>query len=243
MKQLMNNPYMFYLNRIQGIWDEFETSPAIVIGKATHFLIESDILKRENSITEMKQLVIRETSSRNYNGKDVTTQEIVDTAMICFRAYQEANLDLGVTIAVEHTIDFHYITKSGVQGPLPLKAIPDLVTVQGGNYHIWDWKTVSQFTNLEKENPDYILQSMFYFHAVHQYYGVKPEKMTFCEIHKKGSVQLWEINFNETPHYQQVFDKLYIEVVRDLLTRQSWLPSFSGFFDKETTWNSYLLHL
>lgn len=243
MKQLMSNPWMFYVNRVLGQWDEFKTSPALLIGKAVHYLIEGELTNRPDFQLEVKQLIVRGYHDRNFEAGSTSMQEITDTVFRCYNAYKEFGLDLGAIVAIEHTIDCPYVTSSGVKGPINLKAIPDLVSEKDGEYMIWDWKTVSQFTDLSKENPDYILQGMFYYHAVYQYYGKAPTRITFVEIHKKGSLQLWEVVYDNYPHYFEVFDKLYIEVVKDLMTRQSWLPSFAGFFDKEQTWESYVSHI
>lgn len=245
LKLFCSNPWQFKKQYILNIWD-YKQSPTALVGKAFHKYPElvfsganraEAIRKAHDQIESVKDADIDwgKTGSREKCIKELS--QVVDF-------FEQSTPNIGTPMATEYkkTVLPKY---DGLEFPLPVKAISDLVAKLGESIIIWDWKVVTSFTDKDKEQPDYIMQSIFNYFTVADTYGI-PEKMIFCEIKKSkntdGSpqIQLYEIVYAQHPEYFKYFGRMYSGVITQLSNSEfQYLPNFNDQYSAEETWKDF----
>jgi len=130
---------------------------------------------------------------------------------------------------------------------IPIKAYPDLVIRdEDGRIVIRDTKFVSSFSDDDLDEPNQILQGMFYYHAVKNHLNEEPHSIVFDEIktseNRDGSPQ-WrpiEIVFGDNPSYFTFFANLYNHCTYEMARRDRiYLPNLS---DRMSAKDSFIIY-
>lgn len=246
----LSNPYKFKKTYILKVYDD-QTSPSAIVGKAFHKVAELFFSGMELNLAMEKGFqLIEEQKDENINyGKTGSREQILKdfTSVVeMFFAEFDAKI-LGKVLDTEKKIltNFSYEDQ---EFPVPMKAVVDLVSEKGNELYIWDFKTTSKFSEVEKENPAFILQSICNYFAVKEEYKRTPKKMIFIEIktskNKDGSsqIQFYEIDFAKSIQYFAFFTKIYVSIIRALLNPDfEFLPNFRDMISGQESWEDFSL--
>ena len=245
MRLFCSNPFLFKKQYILNIWD-YKQSPTALVGKAFHKYPELIFTGTNRAeATRKAHECIEGVNDKDVEwGKTGSREKCIKELSQVIDFFEQEVPHVGEVLATEYkkTVSPSY---EGLELPLPVKAISDLVAKLGDSIDIWDWKVVTSFSDKEKEQPDYIMQSIFNYFTVSQTIGV-PRRMVFCEIKKSkntdGSpqIQLYEIIYDQHPEYFKYFGKMYGGVVSQLANQNFlFLPNFSDQYGAEESWTEF----
>lgn len=181
-------------------------------------------------------------------GKTGSREKIMSTYSQIVNFYLAEQPEVGEILGVEASIVTDFKTQDGTP-QCPIKAVTDLVTMINGDLILWDYKSVSRFTDkspklvegrgmTNTENYSYILQAMFNYHTCKHKYGQEPKEMRFVEVknskNKDGSPQLdyYVIEFDKSPQYFKFMDLMIVSAV-DFLTGRTGEPVFLPSLDDQ----------
>ena len=136
--------------------------------------------------------------------------------------------------------------------PLPLKAVSDLVVKSQGNSQtldIVDHKFVDHFSPLGGAKTLFIIQAIFNYYTVQEYFK-KPVKRFILQECKKsknidGSPQMrrYVIHFEKCAQEFSVFHRLINDATDQLHNTEVFLPNPSDMFEGENSFDIYRLGL
>ncbi len=189
----LNNQMQFKKRYIAKVYDDLR-SPAMVVGTATHKMIEMYQTGKTPEVATRAGLEEIENVA-DYEidyGKTGSREKIID-------AYQKLSdavlkelptytniLDVETKITAEISI---------LNKKVPMKCVIDLVREESDSIEILDWKTVTTYSNQDVENYKYLIQAWVYVQLAEFKYGKPVSKFTFAEIKKS-------LNKNHEPQIQ-----------------------------------------
>lgn len=246
MKMFCSNPWLFKKNYLLNIWDK-KTSPSMLLGKAFHKYAEVLYGQNDQELASKKAYELlnsmpdSEIDWLKTGSREKTLKELAQVIDI-FMSYRSPSY--GIVKATE----FRKTVTPFIDGkpfPLAIKAVSDMVTERDGGIHIIDWKVVSSHTDIAEEQPDYIMQAIFNYFTVKEFFG-EPKTMTYVEVkkslNKDGSPQIqnYEINYDKHPEYFKYFGRMYAGVVEQLQNPSFiFLPNFSDIMTKKEAWQDF----
>lgn len=245
MRSFLANPWQFKKTYILGLW-EIKSSVVAVVGKGFHKFAE--LLYKGESVdsaqTHAMEFVNKIPDSKIDFGSTGSREKIIKELTQTIQFFLQEKPDVGKVLGTEVKVTTGFKI-GGVDSPLPIKAISDLVA-EDDELWIWDWKVVTSLTNLEEEQPDHIMQSMFNKKTVAAKFKRQPKGMRYFEIkksrNKDGSpqCQVYEIIFDQHPEYETYFSKMYSGVIRSLANPDLvFLPNFSDMFSAKESWADF----
>lgn len=245
--------FAFYDQYVLKNYDN-TTGPAAVVGSAAHKALEcyyrspkpsvnAAVLEGQRYIDGVNDAII------NY-GKTGSREKIVKDYIAAINLYFAEAPQVGEVLGVEDSFTT-MIHRDEIELPIPIKVKTDLTTRLNGKIVIRDHKFVSSYTDPEIEDPERILQSMFYYFGVLYRYGEAPEKMVFDELkytkNSDGSPQRqpYEIIYAKHPEYLTIFHTLYEQCTTEICKPDcQYLPNFRSMFTGQKsfdTWRAQLL--
>lgn len=221
LRKFVTNPKQWLDTYVLGNWN-ITTSVSMVAGSAFHKAMAEYMLGSPiDKAIEMGMEYINEIDESTIDfGKTGSMEKIVSmfTSGINFFVEEQPFLGKVLDTEVSHTAP---VVHNGVQYPLPVKAVTDVVCDIDGEIHLADWKLVSRFSDKTVERGDYVLQAMFNYYTIKQQFGT-PKTFTFYEIkktkNKDNSPQVEayriEYDFDRFPQYELAFMKMYGMFIR-----------------------------
>lgn len=245
MRTYCANPWQFKKTYLLGLWDN-KTSCVGVTGKIFHKFAE--LLYKGESIDEAQSKAIaildKIPDDTIEFGKTGSRESIVKDFTKAVQFFLQERPEVGKVLGAEVKVTTGFEI-GGMEAPLPLKAISDLVADNNGIW-IWDWKVVTSFTDKEEEQPDYIMQAIFNYYTVKSKFGKAPIGMRYFEIKKSQNkngepqCQTYEIVYENHPEYFTYFGKMYAGMIRSLANPDLvFLPNFSDMYKGKESWNDF----
>jgi len=243
-RKFMSNEFLWFTNYVRGIWRELVV-PNMLIGSAGHKHLELHYTGNYSE-EECKKYALKELAKI----EDVKEyQSAVKDYLQAVEFWFAQDPNWGEVIATELKIKAP-LTFEGLEFPLPLMAVTDVVTRKDGKLHIHDYKFVSAHKAPDLESPDFILQAMFNYYTIKHHYGEAPETFTFWMIKKsknrekdKAQVIPYSINFAEKSHYEPVFISLIRDIHMKMAGEKVYLPNVFDMMSGKESWDEYLLYL
>lgn len=178
-------------------------------------------------------------------GKTGSREKILSNYAQALQHYRLEEPKFGEILGCEinSTTDIDY---EGNALPLPVKAITDLVCRIDGKLVMVDHKTVSAFSDKEKQKGDYYMQAVFNYMTVKARYNEAPTKMIFNELkvskNKDGRSQLdpYEVDFVKHPEVFLYFNKMYAGFLMNIANPHfQYLPNFSDTWTGQDAWEDF----
>ncbi len=250
LSTLVSNPQQFKKNYILNIWD-FRESPSAIVGKAFHKTMEMYYagMDWDKSVEKGQQFLDGIKPEKVNWGKTGSMEKVLKSFYAATQMYKTEELQVGKPLFTELSATTNFTLVSGLVSPLPLKAVTDLVSELKNEIVIWDWKTTTAFSDLDEEQPDYIIQSMFNFYTVRSKVGRDPSRMIFVEVKTSGNkdgssqIQLYEIDYKseKSQHYFSLFEKMYTGVIMMLSNpNYIFLPNYAHQFSGAESWEDFV---
>ena len=245
LRLFLSNQMQFKKEYILNVRD-WISSPSAVAGSAYHKALETYYETKSHEKGMSAGLLYIETQKEDKIewGKTGSRDKILKKFTQLYSAYLSEEPIFDEIISTERSITTEW-EHEGMKGALPIKAKIDMIVKNKDKIILIDHKSVTTYTDIEKEKPDYIMQSMFYYFACKEEYG-EIEKMIFIENkgakNKDGSPQLnfIEINYNDCIRHKAMFVNLFGAVVSELSKPdRTYLPNFSDFFSGKESWEDY----
>lgn len=247
MRSYCSNQQQFFKNYILGIWEN-KSSQVSLVGKGFHRTMEHFYKTGDiDKAIELGHTYISKVPDNEVDwGKTGSREKAMKEMAAAVNFYMNEEPDLGEVLGVEDkiTTDKGF---NGLQLPLPVKAVSDLVTRKDGKLHIVDYKVVTSFSDPDEEDPLKIIQAMFNFITVTAKYGEEPEDIIYVEVKKTqnrdGMPQLnpYRIVFAEHQHYQEYFTRIYADVIYELAREdRRYLPNFGDMYSGKEAWTDYV---
>lgn len=245
LRTFCSNPWLFKKHYILNLYDDKKT-PSMLVGSGFHKFCEFYFAgtERHEALKKGFELIESISDDKVDWGKTGTREACnkeLATVVDMFFAWLP---DLGKGKATEYkktvtpTID-------GEAFPLPIKAVTDYITEKEDGLHLWDWKVVSKFTDLDKEDPNKIMQAMFNYFTVQASLG-EPLDMTYVEIKKSYNkdkspqVSLYTIDYRKHPEYFKYFGKMYAGFINAISNPDfQFLPNFTDQLGGDEAWTDF----
>lgn len=247
MMEYLSNRWLFKKHYILHDWSGRESNPSWIIGSGFHKVMEMYLsgLSIDKAIEKGYELLEQESGKVDWaKYKTITLEKCREQMAQAVKFYMEEQVDMGEILATEKEI-LTPIHIGSIQAPIPIKTVIDVISQKDNDLHIWDYKTVDRFTDFDSEQGTYILQSMFYYHAVKEVYR-QPKAFHIIEIKKTENrdksrqVQIYEIEYDKHPEYQVYFGKLYSGLILELSGNGiQFLPNMRDMFNSSETWSDF----
>lgn len=207
----LNNQIQFKKRYIAKVYDE-PSSPALVVGKAMHKMIEERL--KGQSIEVAIQSGLQEIENiADYEidyGKTGSREKIIDQ-------YQKLSTivinELPIyddILAIEDRVECELSIRNK---KIPMKGYVDLVRDLSDALEIVDWKSVTSYSDEDTENWAYLIQSWIYVQLIEFKYKKPVSRVVFKEIKKT-------INRDGMPQIKDyVLDRHGIEEANDVIGR------------------------
>lgn len=245
LRTLVSNPWLFKKRYLLGIFED-QTSPSMAVGKAFHKFVE--LLYKGESYDKANAFAIKyldETpDSKIKYGKTQSRETMVRELATVITNFLDHKPEVGTVLGVESRITTNF-TADGITSPLPVKAVSDLVVETNGEIHIYDWKSCKSFTDVETENPSFIMQAMFNYYTVLSKFG-EPTAMHFYEVKTSKprdgiATNPYTIEYAKHPEYVTLFLKMYEGVLRMLVSQDTiFMPNFADQLGAEEAWTDFV---
>ncbi|MCL2095080.1 FtsK/SpoIIIE domain-containing protein [Candidatus Saccharibacteria bacterium] len=207
----LNNQIQFKKRYIAKVYDD-PTSPAMVVGKAIHKMIEERLKGQEieiaiqSGLQEIENVADYEIEYGKTGSRDKILAEYQKLSTTVINELPHYDNILAVEDKVENDI-----TILGKR--IPMKSYVDLVQDDGECLDITDFKTVSTYSDEESENYRYLMQGWVYTHQVEGKYKKPVRRVIFCEIKKS-------INRDGQPQIKSyILDRAAIDAANDIIGR------------------------
>lgn len=246
LRSFCANPWLFKKQYILNIFD-YKTTPTALVGKAFHKFAELYFVgtNKPEALRKAFEVIDNAKDSDMDWGKTGSREKcnqelsrVVDMFLTEFPLPEQV-LATEYKKTVTPEID-------GQAFPLPLKAVTDMVSRNGDEIHLWDWKVVTSHTDPGTEAPNYIMQAVFNYYTVSCSLGETPVDMTYVEIkksaNKDGSNQInyYQIKFADHPEYFKYFGKIYAGFLTQISNPDfQFLPNFSDQFGGDEAWGDF----
>lgn len=248
LSQYLTNRWLFKKHYILHDWTGRDSNPSWATGKGFHKTMELYYsgMGLNDALTKGYEVLEQEAADVNWASyKTVTIEKCKADLAKTVNFYMAEEPDLGEVLATEKVI-LTGIEIEGQKMPLPIKVVVDVVHRKKEGLCITDYKTVTSFSDLEKDQPNYILQAMFGYHSVKQEFKEEPYAAYFIEIKKSANrdgssqIQIYEIIYEKHPEYQVYFGKLYGGIIEELVNPDLlYLPNLRDMFSSEETWADF----
>lgn len=207
----LNNQIQFKKRYIAKVYDE-PSSPALVVGKAMHKMIEERL--KGQSIEVAIQSGLQEIENiADYEidyGKTGSREKIIDQYQKLSTIVINELPTYDDILAIEDRVECELSIRNK---KIPMKGYIDLVRDLGDTLEIVDWKSVTSYSDEDTENWAYLIQSWIYAQLIEFKYKKPVSRVVFKEIKKT-------INRDGMPQIKDyVLDRHGIEEANDVIGR------------------------
>lgn len=207
----LNNQIQFKKRYIAKVYDE-PSSPALVVGKAMHKMIEERL--KGQSIEVAIQSGLHEIENiADYEidyGKTGSREKIIDQYQKLSTIVINELPAYDDILAIEDRVECELSIRNK---KIPMKGYIDLVRDLGDTLEIVDWKSVTSYSDEDTENWAYLIQSWIYVQLIEFKYKKPVSRVVFKEIKKT-------INRDGMPQIKDyVLDRHGIEEANDVIGR------------------------
>lgn len=207
----LNNQIQFKKRYIAKVYDE-PSSPALVVGKAMHKMIEERL--KGQSIEVAIQSGLQEIENiADYEidyGKTGSREKIIDQYQKLSTIVINELPAYDDILAIEDRVECELSIRNK---KIPMKGYIDLVRDLGDTLEIVDWKSVTSYSDEDTENWAYLIQSWIYVQLIEFKYKKPVSRVVFKEIKKT-------INRDGMPQIKDyVLDRHGIEEANDVIGR------------------------
>lgn len=207
----LNNQIQFKKRYIAKVYDE-PSSPALVVGKAMHKMIEERL--KGQSIEVAIQSGLQEIENiADYEidyGKTGSREKIIDQYQKLSTIVINELPTYDDILAIEDRVECELSIRNK---KIPMKGYIDVVRDLGDTLEIVDWKSVTSYSDEDTENWAYLIQSWIYVQLIEFKYKKPVSRVVFKEIKKT-------INRDGMPQIKDyVLDRHGIEEANDVIGR------------------------
>lgn len=207
----LNNQIQFKKRYIAKVYDE-PSSPALVVGKAMHKMIEERL--KGQSIEVAIQSGLQEIENiADYEidyGKTGSREKIIDQYQKLSTIVINELPTYNDILAIEDRVECELSIRNK---KIPMKGYIDAVRDLGDTLEIIDWKSVTSYSDEDTENWAYLIQSWIYVQLIEFKYKKPVSRVVFKEIKKT-------INRDGMPQIKDyVLDRHGIEEANDVIGR------------------------
>lgn len=207
----LNNQIQFKKRYIAKVYDE-PSSPALVVGKAMHKMIEERL--KGQSIEVAIQSGLQEIENiADYEidyGKTGSREKIIDQYQKLSTIVINELPTYDDILAIEDRVECELSIRNK---KIPMKGYIDVVRDLGDALEIVDWKSVTSYSDEDTENWAYLIQSWIYVQLIEFKYKKPVSRVVFKEIKKT-------INRDGMPQIKDyVLDRHGIEEANDVIGR------------------------
>ncbi len=207
----LNNQIQFKKRYIAKVYDE-PSSPALVVGKAMHKMIEERL--KGQSIEVAIQSGLQEIENiADYEidyGKTGSREKIIDQYQKLSTIVINELPTYEDILAIEDRVECELSIRNK---KIPMKGYIDVVRDLGDTLEIIDWKSVTSYSDEDTENWAYLIQSWIYVQLIEFKYKKPVSRVVFKEIKKT-------INRDSMPQIKDyVLDRHGIEEANDVIGR------------------------
>lgn len=207
----LNNQIQFKKRYIAKVYDE-PSSPALVVGKAMHKMIEERL--KGQSIEVAIQSGLQEIENiADYEidyGKTGSREKIIDQYQKLSTIVINELPTYDDILAIEDRVECELSIRNK---KIPMKGYIDVVRDLGDALEIIDWKSVTSYSDEDTENWAYLIQSWIYVQLIEFKYKKPVSRVVFKEIKKT-------INRDGMPQIKDyVLDRHGIEEANDVIGR------------------------
>lgn len=207
----LNNQIQFKKRYIAKVYDE-PSSPALVVGKAMHKMIEERL--KGQSIEVAIQSGLQEIENiADYEidyGKTGSREKIIDQYQKLSTIVINELPAYDDILAIEDRVECELSIRNK---KIPMKGYIDLVRDLGDTLEIVDWKSVTSYSDEDTENWAYLIQSWIYVQLIEFKYKKPVSRVVFKEVKKS-------INRDGMPQIKDyVLDRHGIEEANDVIGR------------------------
>ena len=207
----LNNQIQFKKRYIAKVYDE-PSSPALVVGKAMHKMIEERL--KGQSIEVAIQSGLQEIENiADYEidyGKTGSREKIIDQYQKLSTIVINELPTYDDILAIEDRVECELSIRNK---KIPMKGYIDVVRDFGDALEIIDWKSVTSYSDEDIENWAYLIQSWIYVQLIEFKYKKPVSRVVFKEIKKT-------INRDGMPQIKDyVLDRHGIEEANDVIGR------------------------
>jgi len=207
----LNNQIQFKKRYIAKVYDE-PSSPALVVGKAMHKMIEERL--KGQSIEVAIQSGLQEIENiADYEidyGKTGSREKIIDQYQKLSTIVINELPTYEDILAIEDRVECELSIRNK---KIPMKGYIDVVRDLGDTLEIIDWKSVTSYSDEDTENWAYLIQSWIYVQLIEFKYKKPVSRVVFKEIKKT-------INRDGMPQIKDyVLDRHGIEEANDVIGR------------------------
>ena len=207
----LNNQIQFKKRYIAKVYDE-PSSPALVVGKAMHKMIEERL--KGQSIEVAIQSGLQEIENiADYEidyGKTGSREKIIDQYQKLSTIVINELPTYDDILAIEDRVECELSIRNK---KIPMKGYIDVVRDFGDALEIIDWKSVTSYSDEDTENWAYLIQSWIYVQLIEFKYKKPVSRVVFKEIKKT-------INRDGMPQIKDyVLDRHGIEEANDVIGR------------------------
>lgn len=178
----LNNQIQFKKRYIAKVYDE-PSSPALVVGKAMHKMIEERL--KGQSIEVAIQSGLQEIENiADYEidyGKTGSREKIIDQYQKLSTIVINELPTYDDILAIEDRVECELSIRNK---KIPMKGYIDLVRDLGDTLEIVDWKSVTSYSDEDTENWAYLIQSWIYVQLIEFKYKKPVSRVVFKEIKK-----------------------------------------------------------
>lgn len=233
----LNNQIQFKKRYIAKVYDE-PMSPTAVVGKAVHKLLECHFDGKsfeealQEGLTAINNTSDYEIEYGKTGSREKMLKEYESLAQTIMKEIPQIENVLETEARIEATVSL-------LNKKIPIKGFIDLVEDNGDDITLWDWKTVHNYSDEEKENPKYLIQAWFYTHLAEFEYKKPVKEFKFCEIKKSinkngdPQIKMYVLSRDAVAESDDVVGRL-IKAVSDQVDdpNHDYLPNPSDLFDK-----------
>lgn len=207
----LNNQIQFKKRYIAKVYDE-PSSPALVVGKAMHKMIEERL--KGQSIEVAIQSGLQEIENiADYEidyGKTGSREKIIDQYQKLSTIVINELPTYDDILAIEDRVECELSIRNK---KIPMKGYIDVVRDLGDTLEIIDWKSVTSYSDEDVENWAYLIQSWIYVQLIEFKYKKPVIRVVFKEVKKT-------INRDGMPQIKDyVLDRHGIEEANDVIGR------------------------
>ena len=207
----LNNQIQFKKRYIAKVYDE-PSSPALIVGKAMHKMIEERL--KGQSIEVAIQSGLQEIENiADYEidyGKTGSREKIIDQYQKLSTIVINELPTYDDILAIEDRVECELSIRNK---KIPMKGYIDLVRDLGDTLEIVDWKSVTSYSDEDTENWAYLIQSWIYVQLIEFKYKKPVSRVVFKEVKKT-------INRDGMPQIKDyVLDRHGIEEANDVIGR------------------------
>lgn len=207
----LNNQIQFKKRYIAKVYDE-PSSPALVVGKAMHKMIEERLKGQsievaiQSGLQEIENIADHEIDY----GKTGSREKIIDQYQKLSTIVINELPTYDDILAIEDRVECELSIRNK---KIPMKGYIDVVRDLGDTLEIIDWKSVTSYSDEDTENWAYLIQSWIYVQLIEFKYKKPVSRVVFKEIKKT-------INRDGMPQIKDyVLDRHGIEEANDVIGR------------------------